>query len=124
MPPNRDRRKKWYKGGRRKAGTGGAESYLRPTLQPGLIARTGFGKSLIFHAFSILTGKITIQLVPLSKLGDEQLDDIRKLNGSNPCLITSKSRSADKALIAKIKDGMYTHVLLGPEQASSKSFRD
>jgi hypothetical protein len=25
-----------------------------------LIARTGFGKSLIFHAYSILTGKITI----------------------------------------------------------------
>src|SRR6266699_6231667 len=30
-----------------------------------LIARTGFRKSLIFHAFSTLTGKITIQLVPL-----------------------------------------------------------
>lgn len=89
-----------------------------------LIARTGFGKSLIFHAFSILTGKITIQLVPLSKLGDEQLDDIRKLNGSNPCLITAKSRSLDRALIEKVMDGVYTHVLLGPEQASSKSFRD
>jgi len=44
-----------------------------------LVARTGFGKSLIFHAFSILTGLITIQINPLSKLGDEQLGDIRKL---------------------------------------------
>jgi len=34
-----------------------------------LLAKTGFGKSIIFHAYSILTGKITIQLVPLSKLG-------------------------------------------------------
>ena len=41
-----------------------------------LIACTGFGKSFIFYAFSILTGKITIQLVPLSKLSKEQLDDI------------------------------------------------
>jgi len=30
-----------------------------------LIARTGFGKSLIFHAYSVLTGKITLQIIPL-----------------------------------------------------------
>lgn len=41
-----------------------------------LVARTGFGKSLIFHAYSILTSKITLQLIPLTKLGDEQLSDI------------------------------------------------
>jgi len=40
-----------------------------------LIARTGFGKSLIFHAYTVLTGKITLQIIPLTKLGDEQLDD-------------------------------------------------
>ena len=37
MPPNRDCRKKWYKGGRQKAEIGGVESYLRLTLQPGRI---------------------------------------------------------------------------------------
>jgi len=52
------------------------------------IARTGFGKSLIFHAFSILTGKITLQIIPLSKLGDEQFQDIKKLDGARPCLLT------------------------------------
>jgi superfamily II DNA helicase RecQ len=62
-------------------------------------------------------------LVPLSKLRDEQLDNIRKLNGSNPCLITAKSRIVDKALIVKIKDSVYIYVLLGPKQASLKSFR-
>lgn len=88
-----------------------------------LIARTGFGKSLIFHAYSILTGKITLQLVPLTKLGDEQLEDIRRLHGARPCLIDAKNKAAEKQLLAKVGDGQYTHVLLGPEQASSRSFR-
>jgi superfamily II DNA helicase RecQ len=89
-----------------------------------LVARTGFGKSIIFHAFSVLTGKITLQIIPLSKLGDEQLDDIRKLSGSNPCLITFENKRQERDLIAKVKQGIYTHVLLGPEQASSKAFRE
>ena len=45
-----------------------------------LIARTGFGKSIIFHAYSVLTRKITLQLIPLNKLGDEQLADIAQLD--------------------------------------------
>jgi hypothetical protein len=36
-----------------------------------LIARTGFGKSLILYSFSVLTGKIIIQLTSLNKLGKE-----------------------------------------------------
>ena len=88
-----------------------------------LITRTGFRKSFIFYAFLILTGKITIQLALLSKLRDEQLDNIRKLNGSNPYLITAESRNIDKAIIVKVKEGMYIYVLLSPKQASLKSFR-
>ena len=34
-----------------------------------LIAKTGFGKSLTFQAFTVLTGCWTIQLVPLNRLG-------------------------------------------------------
>src|SRR5438045_8973151 len=41
-----------------------------------LVAKTGFGKSIVFHAFSILTGQITIQLIPLSRLGEEQMESI------------------------------------------------
>ena len=33
-----------------------------------LIAKTGFGKTIIFQAYSILTGKITVQLIPLHPL--------------------------------------------------------
>jgi len=89
-----------------------------------LIARTGFRKSLIFfNTFSILIHKITIQLVPLSKLSNKQLDNIQKLNSSNLYLITAKSKKINKALIVKIKDGVYTHVLLSPKQALLKSFQ-
>jgi len=89
-----------------------------------LIARTGFGKSLIFHAFSILTGKITLQLIPLTKLGDEQADEIRKLEGATPCVINSESKQLHKDLLARVARCEFTHVLIGPEQASSKQFRD
>ena len=89
-----------------------------------LIARTGFGKSIIFHAFSILTGKITLQIIPLNKLGEEQMDDISQVPGTRPCVITHETRAEDKDLIPRIIDGLYTHILLGPEQASSKEFRD
>lgn len=88
-----------------------------------LIARTGFGKSLIFHAYSILTGKITLQLIPLTKLGDEQLCDIRRFAGAKPCLIDAKTKTEEKDMLDKVEAGQYTHVLLGPEQASSRSFR-
>ena len=88
-----------------------------------LIARTGFGKSLIFHAYSILTGKITLQLIPLTKLGDEQLCNIRRFTGAMPCLIDAKTKTEEKDMLSKVAAGQYTHVLLGPEQASSRSFR-
>lgn len=88
-----------------------------------LIARTGFGKSIIFHAYTILTGLITLQLIPLSKLGDEQLADIRRYPGTSPCLVDSRTKAGEDKLLKGIAKGEYTHVLLGPEQASSRSFR-
>ena len=87
------------------------------------IIHTSFRKSLIFYAFSILISKITIQLVLLSKLRDKQLDNIQKLNSSNLCFIIIKSKIINKALIAKIKDGVYIYILFGPKQALLKSFQ-
>jgi hypothetical protein len=69
-----------------------------------LIARTGFGKSLIFHAYSVLTNKITIQIIPLSKLGEEQLSDIRKLRCTTPCLITASNKRKEKDLIERFRE--------------------
>jgi superfamily II DNA/RNA helicase len=89
-----------------------------------LVAATGWGKSVIFHAYSVLTGKMTLQIIPLKKLGGEQMADISKLGYTKPCLLTSESRKEQRTIIEEIKRGDYTHVLLGPEQASSKDFRE
>lgn len=53
-----------------------------------LIAATGYGKSAVLYAFSALTKRITVQIVPLTKLGENQRDDIaRNVEGSNPVWI-------------------------------------
>ena len=56
-----------------------------------LVARTGFGKSIIFQSYSVLTGKITIQIIPLSKLGEEQRDAINKFTDARAALVPSSS---------------------------------
>jgi hypothetical protein len=43
-----------------------------------LIAATGYGKSAPLAAVSALTGLITVQIVPLSKLGENQVEEIRR----------------------------------------------
>lgn len=88
-----------------------------------LIARTGFGKSIILHSFSLLTRKITLQIVPLNKLGDQQLTDIRRFCNARPCLLNAENKRREGDLIEQIKAGVFTHVLLGPEQAVSKAFK-
>ena len=79
------------------------------------IAKTGFGKSLILQAFTILTGLLTIQIVPLDKLGDQQLLDLKRLKGTRPCLLNSTTKKADRNLLRKVKQGAFSHVLVGPE---------
>src|SRR5467141_881416 len=66
-----------------------------------LLAKTGFGKSIVFHAYSILTGKITIQLVPLSKLGEEQVREINKypVTGTSACLVSHKTKAKRASLV-------------------------
>lgn len=57
-----------------------------------LLARTGYGKSIIFQAVSVmLPDKVIIQIIPLSKLGEEQRDAIKAFPGCNP-LITDALR--------------------------------
>lgn len=53
-----------------------------------LIAATGYGKSAVLYAFSALTKRITVQIAPLTKLGENQRDDIaRNVKDSNPVWI-------------------------------------
>jgi superfamily II DNA helicase RecQ len=91
-----------------------------------LIAKTGFGKSIIFHAYSILTGKITIQLVPLSKLGEEQAEEINNLKypvtGTNACLVSHETKRKHASLAREIRGGKYTHIITSPEQIAMDWF--
>jgi superfamily II DNA or RNA helicase len=88
-----------------------------------LIARTGFGKSIVMHAVPLLTDKISIQLTPLNKLGEEQVRDIKRLPGANPCLVTGETRHMDSRLFDKIRGLKFTHIVMGPEQLLSPEFK-
>ena len=89
-----------------------------------LITYIGFSKSLIFYTYSILIEKITIQIIPLNKLGNKQLDNIKKIDSSYLVLINAKIRSQKKSLIIKIQEGAYIYILLRPKQALIKLFQD
>jgi superfamily II DNA helicase RecQ len=89
-----------------------------------LVAQTGFGKSLIFQTFTLLTGKITIQIIPLVALGQQQVLAMTHIPGARPCLVTSETKATDHMLFNDIQALRYTHILLGPEQAVSKEFQD
>ena len=53
-----------------------------------LVAATGYGKSAVLYAVGALTKKMTIQIVPLSKLGQNQCEDIeKKVTGSTPVFV-------------------------------------
>ena len=57
-----------------------------------LIARTGYGKSIVLQAVSvIMEGRTTIQLIPLSRLGEDQLDSIASIPGTRPVLISDQT---------------------------------
>jgi len=92
---------------------------MRDTI---LVAKTDFGKSIIFHAYSVLTDQITIQLISLSKLGEEQLEFIHWYSEAKPCLVTVNTKFEDSVLLSNIQAEVYTHILLGPEQATAPKF--
>jgi hypothetical protein len=83
----------------RQARRGQVESITRIVFRLGdtiLIARTGYGKSLIFQAVStILVDKVIIQIIPLSKLGEEQCEIIKRVPNSNPILIDTNVSKVD-----------------------------
>jgi superfamily II DNA helicase RecQ len=46
-----------------------------------LIARTEFGKSLVFQAIALLRGGVTLIITPLLAIEKEQVVDLKKLGG-------------------------------------------
>ena len=53
-----------------------------------LFAATGYGKSAVLYAVGALTNKMTIQIVPLTKLGQNQCGEVeKKVPGSNTVFV-------------------------------------
>ena len=88
-----------------------------------LIAKTSFGKSLIFQAVSAIRKRsITIIIIPLTRVGQGQYEKLRQLEGCNPCLLTAKTSS--KSIFQRMKRGDFSHILTSPELAVSEPFRE
>ena len=68
-----------------------------------LVAKTDFDKSIIFHAYSVLTDQITIQLISLSKLDEKQLKFICQYSETKSCLITANTKFQDSVLLNDIQ---------------------
>ena len=82
------------------------------------IAKTGYGKSMIFHSVSALCpGSIALIIMPLNALQMDQIDDIKRLTvkgySMKPCVLNSNTMT--DTLLKHIREGRYTHVLTGPE---------
>lgn len=74
-----------------------------------LLAKTGFGKSILFQAPPLLLkeGGIAIILMPLLALEAEQHCKIGAIPGSRPCVLNGDTNSPE--LRMKIRSGTFTH---------------
>ncbi|KAK4232930.1 hypothetical protein C8A03DRAFT_19890, partial [Achaetomium macrosporum] len=90
-----------------------------------LVAATGYGKSVVLYAFSALAGKSTIQIVPLTKLGENQRDEIAdKVPESRPVWIDGDTHLRNPGVWDEVRAGKHTHILLSPEQALHPKFKE
>ena len=81
-----------------------------------LIARTGFGKSLIFQSLPLLRKDgIALLIYPLSALEQDQYQDIAKLPDARPFILDAQSNTIENR--KKVGNGEYTHILTSPEIA-------
>ncbi|KZZ89108.1 DNA helicase, ATP-dependent, RecQ type [Ascosphaera apis ARSEF 7405] len=78
-----------------------------------LIAATSFGKSLVLQSVSLLrTDSMTIVVIPLNQIGQDQLDVIKQRGGS-PCFLNGENNNPHT--INQIREGHFTHLFISPE---------
>ncbi|KJZ68413.1 hypothetical protein HIM_12190 [Hirsutella minnesotensis 3608] len=83
-----------------------------------LAAKTSFGKSVIFQAVPLFRrGGISLIIVPLDRIGQEQCIKIQGLPGARCAFINGRTDKTD-ALAQEIETGIYTHLIMGPEIAA------
>lgn len=88
-----------------------------------LIARTGFGKSLIFQLIPFISQppRVVIILMPLKLLQAEQNAMINRLPKGRAIALTGENNQ--KETQQRIANGSYTHLFTSPEIALSKKFQ-
>lgn len=87
-----------------------------------LIAKTGFGKSMIMQAVSILTAKtITLSILPLNQIGKEQVENVKRYGGKALFLNADVKERARR--LEEARAGVFSHIFLSPEFAVSDIFR-
>jgi superfamily II DNA helicase RecQ len=87
-----------------------------------LVAKTSFGKSVILQLFPcLIPDAVALILLPLNAIGTEQFKKIQTLPGARPIHLTAQNNNAQ--VLADIRCGLYTHILLSPEIARSRKFR-
>ncbi|EAQ83009.1 hypothetical protein CHGG_10827 [Chaetomium globosum CBS 148.51] len=78
----------------------------------------------VLYTFAALTNRITVQIVPLTKLGENQRDDIaNNVKDSNPAWIDGDTHLKNPKIWDEVRNGDYTHIILSPEQAVNPKFK-
>ena len=72
-----------------------------------LIARTGFRKSLVFQAIGLLRGGITLIVMPLLAIEEEQVANLKKLDGFTPTALNGLTNTLK--LLQDIQNRLYSH---------------
>ena len=85
-----------------------------------LLAKTGFGKSLIFRLFPFLSAipGVVLTVMPLKLLQAEQSEKINFLPGGKGFVLNGENNTSN--VLAEIANGGYTHIFTSPEIALSK----
>lgn len=72
----------------------------------------------------MMTGLTTLQITPLTKLGEEQMQSISRIPSASPCLLSSETKRTDRDVFNGIRTNKFSHILMSPEQALCKDFKD
>jgi len=70
-------------------------------------------------AFILMNKSITVVVLPLDRIAEEQAEYITRIGG-RPCILNSETFSRE--MLVDIQDGKYTHILLSPELAVGDNF--
>lgn len=75
---------------------------------------------MILQAVSVLLFQsITLAILPLRQIGEEQTNYIKRIGGQ-PCFLSQNT--INTSVIGQICEGNYTHVFISPELAISNQF--